>query len=197
MPRVERQGRLQRPADFTGARLETFAQVWWRHGLPGAALAVLLLCLPQMHPLLAGSGARLLPLWPIYAISAVCIATLLGLYATLIQRRPARSSLLWIGYLLCLSIWEEWAFRLALPSLGVAIGLQYWAAVVASNVAFGAVHFFTLRWRWQWCVGAAIGGLLLSRHFHTHQEFMTIATLHWVGTFLNTPSPPGAGRVCR
>jgi hypothetical protein len=63
--------------------------------------------------------------------------------------------------------------------------------VVASNALFGFMHYFTLRWKWYWCVGAFLGGMALSRHLAQHQDLALIVAFHWIATFLNTPRPPG------
>jgi membrane protease YdiL (CAAX protease family) len=63
-------------------------------------------------------------------------------------------------------------------------------AVVISNVLFATIHFFTLRWRLIWVVFAFLGGLGLSRVM-THDDLLVVIWLHWIGTFLNTPFPPG------
>lgn len=100
-------------------------------------------------------------------------------------------TLAWVGYLGLLSLWEEWAFRAVLPYALDELGLSLVSALVLVNVAFGAVHYVTLRWRWQWCVGAALGGLALSRHFQNNGDFLLLVLFHWLGTTLNTPRPPG------
>ncbi|MEM9743425.1 MAG: CPBP family glutamic-type intramembrane protease [Pseudomonadota bacterium] len=102
--------------------------------------------------------------------------------------KPA--TLLWIGYLGALSLWEEWAFRVALPQWLMDQSLPSVGAVVLANALFGGMHYVTLRWRWQLCLGAALGGLLLSRNFAVQQDLLLLGALHWVGTYLNTPHPP-------
>jgi membrane protease YdiL (CAAX protease family) len=96
---------------------------------------------------------------------------------------------MWIGYLLFISIAEEWIFRLALPNLLKAYMAPIYAVVI-SNVLFATIHFFTLRWRLIWVVFAFLGGLGLSRAM-THDDLLVVIWLHWIGTFLNTPFPPG------
>lgn len=185
------QRRLQRPPDFTGPRLRTFRAVLLRHGLPGALLGGLCLLHPQAGALLAAALSGLLeaPLLYLGVGSLVCGALIA--YAWLIDRRLDAQAVGWIVYLLAISSWEEWVFRVALPYLGEAQGISLGVAVVASNVAFGLIHYFTLRWKWPWCLAAALGGLALSRQFGEHFDLAVIIALHWVATFLNTPRPPG------
>ncbi|NBC22758.1 MAG: CPBP family intramembrane metalloprotease [Gammaproteobacteria bacterium] len=190
-PLAPSQRRLQRPADFTGQRLRTFRAVLLRHGLPGAVLGALCLLHPQAGTLLDAALRGLLAT-PLSYIGFACL-TFAGLvaYAWLIDRRLDPPAVGWILYLLAISTWEEWVFRVALPYLGEAQGIPLVAAVVVSNVAFGLMHYFTLRWKWPWCLAAALGGLALSRQFGDHADLAVIIGLHWVATFLNTPRPPG------
>jgi len=185
------QRRLQRPPDFTGARLCTFRAVFLRHGLPGALLGGLCLLHPQALPLLTSSLSGMLstPL-PYVAVGSLLFGSLMA-YAWIVDRRLDFQAVGWIVYLLGVSIWEEWVFRVALPYLGQAHEIPLGAAVVGSNVLFGLMHYFTLRWKWQWCLGAALGGLALSRQFGNHFDLAMVIGLHWVATFVNTPRPPG------
>jgi membrane protease YdiL (CAAX protease family) len=65
--------------------------------------------------------------------------------------------------------------------------------VVICNLVFGAMHYFTLRWRLQWCVMAFLGGMGFSYSFAQHNDLFVIIGIHWVATFFNTPAAP-AGR---
>ncbi|MDZ7685961.1 MAG: hypothetical protein U5O39_13900 [Gammaproteobacteria bacterium] len=67
-------------------------------------------------------------------------------------------------------------------------------AVIASNILFGAVHYFTLRWKWQWCLGACLGGIVLSRQMNEHFDLALLIGIHWVATYANTPRLPGRRR---
>ena len=191
---AEAQHRLQRPPDFTGARLERFGQVFLRHGLPVAGIAVLLLLVPQMRALLDAALEGLVARPVRYVGIGVGIALALAGYVWFSQRRLDRQSFAWLFYLLALSIWEEWVFRLAIPYFGQSLGVDLLVLVLVSNAAFGLLHYFTLRWKWHWCVAAFLGGLLLSRQFHVQFDLAQIIALHWIGTFLNTPRPPGRSR---
>lgn len=185
------QRRLQRPPDFTGARLRSFRAVFLRHGLVGLLIGALCLAHPDLRALLPGAlaGFRAAPLGYL-AAGLVVFAALVG-YAGYIDRRLDARQVGWIVYLLGVSAWEEWVFRLALPSLGEAWGLDARSAAVASNALFGLMHYFTLRWKWYWCVGAFVGGLALSRHFGNHHDLAMVIAFHWIATFLNTPRLPG------
>ena len=187
---VERRRRLQRPADFTGDRIETFTAVVLRHGLPGAALGLLCLMLPGATALLdsALQDARQAPLR--YAASGLLILAALTAYAAWLDGRWQPRQLGWALYLGAVSAWEEWVFRVALPYSVEAAGGPFWPTVLACNLAFGAAHYFTLRWRWPWCVAAFLGGLALSRQMHLHFDLAWIIAIHWLATFLNTPRPP-------
>ena len=189
------QHRLQRRADFTGERLSRFTQVLWRHGLPGAVLGGLCLLVPEMRTL-AGQALAPLAADPArYLLGAMGVFIAMLVYTWVIDRRVDAAAVGWILYLLAISLWEEWVFRLALPYYASLEGMDLTTAVVLSNVAFGAIHYFTLRWKWQWCVLACLGGLALSRHFGQHFDLGLIVAFHWVGTFVNTPRLPGRGRA--
>ncbi len=188
------QNRLQRQADFTGSRLTRFSQVLLRHGLPGAALGGIYLLVPEMRALGAEAVAPFAADPVRYLTWAIGLFAAMLVYAGVMDRRLDAATAGWILYLLGISLWEEWAFRVALPAFAELHGLPLFAAVLLSNAAFGAAHYFTLRWKWQWCVLAALGGLALSRHFQQHGDLAVIAGLHWAGTFLNTPRLPGRNR---
>ena len=186
-----RQRRLQRQADFTGGRLETFRDVLLRHGLPGLLVAVGLILHPAMPDLALRSLAGLREDPVSYLTWGVVILALLTLFSWWRARTWQPVQILWILYLGALSVWEEWVFRLGLPYLLNSHGTDLVAAIVLSNVAFGLMHYFTLRWKWYWCVAACLGGMGLSRVMGAHFDLLLVAGLHWVGTFLNTPRMPG------
>ena len=192
--KVAPSGRLQRPPDFTGNQLTTFRQVVTRHGLPGLVLAIACLAVPGMlsalnlvlQPGISHSGT--------YLTATVVIFLGLLIFSAARDGELKRQQMLWVVYLGLLSLWEEWVFRVALPQIQISMGVSFVLAIIISNLLFGAMHYFTLRWRWQWCLGAIIGGLALSRHIHTHEDLLILTALHWLGTFINTPRPP-AGRA--
>ncbi|MEM7460982.1 MAG: CPBP family intramembrane glutamic endopeptidase [Pseudomonadota bacterium] len=183
--------RLQRDKDFTGGRLTSFREVFLRHGLPGLILAVLFLGIPEMPSVFADSLTRAAANIPYYATAYVLILIGLSAYAWRLERRLSAAQLGWIIYLGTLSFWEEWVFRLAIPYALESIGATAWLAILLSAILFGGLHFFTLRWKWQWCVSAAIGGLALSQQMGIHNDLLWITAFHWIGTCFNTPRPPG------
>lgn len=184
------QGRLQRAPDFTGQRLTTFKEVIYRHGLPGLALGLVCLATPAMYNYARTGVQPALETPLLYTLGFV--AVLIGLvgYSKLRHGGVNQQQLRWILYLGALSAWEEWVFRLALPYWLQDVGISLTVAVIISNLLFAGAHYFTLRWRWQWCLGAFLGGLALSRQMHVQGDLLLLIGIHWVGTFLNTPRPP-------
>jgi hypothetical protein len=189
------QRRLQRPPDFTGDRLRTFRAVALRHGVPGAVLGLLLLVHPDARALLVPAlGAVLADPGRYLAIAAIVLVVLI-VYTALLDRRIDAASTAWILYLLLVSIWEEWVFRIAIPYSLQANGVDLRTAIVASNALFAVAHYFTLRWKWHWCLAAGIAGLALSRSFAQHGDLALLIGIHWIATFLNTPRAPGRSRL--
>lgn len=195
--RAFRQRRLQRDKDFTGARLTSFREVILRHGLPGVLLAIICFSVPSLGSAFVSSLANGLANPAFYAGSALLIFIGLNAYAWVIDKAWSLSKTVWIIYLGALSFWEEWVFRLALPQLFEDLGTSMIVAAIISASLFGAAHYFTLRWKWQWCVGAALGGFMLSRQMELHQDLLLITAMHWMATYLNTPRPPGASNERR
>jgi len=118
------------------------------------------------------------------------VMALLIFFAVWSRRKPVaigRQSL-WLSYLLFISIAEEITFRLVLPNL-LAAEISFMAAVVASNLLFAVIHYFTLRWRAINCVVTFFGGMGLS-HLMGQGDLVIVILAHWLGTFLNTPAPP-------
>ena len=185
----EAQRRLQRPTDFTGQPLNHFHQVVLRHGLPGFLLGVLLLV--TSADLLMVPVNRFLEAPEPYVLGAGVILLLTLCWSWYLDRTISIAQSGWIVYLLFVSIWEEWAFRVAVPDSLVDIGLDPRFAIIASNVLFGAVHYFTLRWKASWCFLAFLGGMGLSRHYVENGDLLILIGIHWVATFLNTPRYPG------
>lgn len=190
-PAEPSQRRLQRSPDFTGLQLSKFSDVVLRHGLPGLLLALICLMHPTSLELLVVSTTTAFENWVFYLACALLTLFAMCGYALMLDRKLDLMKLGWILYLLGISIWEEWVFRLAIPQILVEQELSLRASVVISNLLFGAMHYFTLRWKWQWCVLAFLGGMALSRNFHTLEDFMLIVAIHWIATFINTPRFPG------
>ena len=184
----ESQGRLQRDA-ADGAKITSFTQVFVRHGLLMLALTGLCVLFPTAFADLSLSLAGFLASPHYYVLAFLALLAFLIAYSKSSDKVVNRKQLMWIGYLLFISIAEEWIFRLALPNLLKGYLAPIYA-VVLSNVIFAAIHFFTLRWRLIWVIFAFLGGLGLS-WVMTHGDLLAVIWLHWVGTFLNTPFPPG------
>nr|WP_070959988.1 CPBP family intramembrane glutamic endopeptidase [Hyphomonas sp. Mor2] len=185
-----RKRRLQRDKDFTGARLSSFREVFLRHGLPGLVLALCFLSDPGLRNVLAGSLAGVSADPPRYAVGFVVILLALSAYTWRIDGRWSSARLGWVLYLGVLSVWEEWVFRLALPQVLEGFGATVWLAAALSALMFGAMHYFTLRWKWHWCVGAGFGGLYFSHQMELHGDLLWVAAIHWIATSINTPRPP-------
>jgi uncharacterized protein YjeT (DUF2065 family) len=188
------QRRLQREEDFTGSRLSSFREVALRHGLPGALLGLACFALPGAWTMLQTglSQATENPLRVVVVSLAIFIG--LNLYAWYIDRSWRVEKAGWVVYLGAVSAWEEWVFRLALPYFAVSSGATLMTGVIVSNLIFAAAHYFTLRWKWQWCLLAFIGGVALSRQFADQENLMLIIFIHWVATFINTPRLPGSSQ---
>ena len=188
---IPSQRRLQRGPDFSGERLIRFRQVVLRHGLPGALLGAICFLVPEIREFGAQALAAFLQHSHLYVIAAMCAFAAMLVYTRLLAGELGALNCLWIVYLLALSAWEEWVFRLAVPYFGAALGADFLLMVVCSNLVFAVMHFFTLRWKWQWCVLAFVGGLAFSRFLHTHNDLALLVGIHWLSTFINTPRPPG------
>lgn len=190
-PPPARRRRLQRDKDFTGDRLSSFREVFLRHGLPGLALALLFLASPDLRAAFGASLARGATHPAIYLAVFALLFSLILTHSWRIDRQWDAAKLGWIAYLGALSFWEEWVFRLALPQVLEGWGASVWLAAGLSAALFGAAHYFTLRWKWKWCVGAAVFSLFLSRQMELQGDLLLITAFHWIGTYLNTPRPPG------
>ncbi|MEE4300785.1 MAG: CPBP family intramembrane glutamic endopeptidase [Pseudomonadales bacterium] len=187
------QRRLQRPPDLTGPRLSRFREVFLRHGLPVLAVGALLLLGPEQRMLLWSHLQPALRDPLAYGFAAACVLAGCCALSGWLDRGVDVSRLGWIVYLLALSIWEEWVFRLATPHWLESIHGSREAAILATNLVFGALHWFTLRWRLRWCVLAFLGGMAFSQQMATG-DFTRVVLTHWALTFLNTPRPPGGRR---
>jgi hypothetical protein len=185
--------RLQRPPDFTGPQLNHFRQVALRHGLPGLMFGSLLL-ITSADLLIAPLNRFLVAPEP-YVLGAGVILLLTLCWSWYLDRTVSIAQSGWILYLLFVSIWEEWAFRVALPDNLMDVGLDPRVAIVVSNILFGAVHYFTLRWKASWCFVAFLGGMGLSRHYVENGDLLFLIGIHWVATFLNTPRYPAKGAI--
>jgi hypothetical protein len=182
-------GHLQRRSVSGGQHITTFRQVLRRHG--GVMATITLACLFLMNSnLLLQSGFAKLSNAPFFYLVALpgLFSLFIG-YLLLRQRTIDSHTIIWILYLLLISILEEITFRLLLP-LGILFSTGLMVSIIISNSVFATIHFFTLRWKLVNCVGAFIGGLGLSRLFYVTEDLALITLVHWFFTFLNTPSPP-------
>ncbi|MAD06892.1 MAG: hypothetical protein CMP86_05730 [Gammaproteobacteria bacterium] len=183
-------GRLQRDHSPNTTPVSTFAQVLYRHGaLMGSAALVLLVV--QGGTALDGS---LTAVWQRSEMFLLAMLVILAAFVGYLKWREytfAGRQWLWIGYLLYISVVEEIAFRLYLPVV-LESQIGWVAGVLLSNLIFGVIHYYTLRWKFSHCVVAALGGIGLSRLLAQSGDLGLIILVHFVATFLNTPRPPDA-----
>ena len=182
-------GRLQRPAKARSRAVLHFRQVLSRHLLTMSVVAVV-----------TGLGVARVEDWkrllspliahPVHYL-AMCIVIVLGfaIYQR-VKRIPwSATQMGWVGYLFLISVVEEWAFRVFLP-LYLTDDLGARASVLLSSVIFGALHYFTLRWRLMACLLTTLGGLGFGRLLDESGDLALVILVHWIVTFLNTPRPP-------
>ena len=182
-------GRLQRPAKARSRAVLHFRQVLSRHLLTMSVVAVV-----------TGLGVARVEDWkwllspliahPVHYL-AMCIVIVLGfaIYQR-VKRIPwSATQMGWVGYLFLISVVEEWAFRVFLP-LYLTDDLGARASVLLSSVIFGALHYFTLRWRLMACLLTTLGGLGFGRLLDVSGDLALVILVHWIVTFLNTPRPP-------
>jgi len=186
-------GRLQRDYTGTVAPVSTFLHVLYRHGLTMGIFACLTAWLLS-NPALFWDAMKSFSTNP--ANYALALLAILGFFYVVLLRKdltlnPTQG--LWVAYLLYISIVEELAFRLFLPVI-LESSTDLIAAVVLSNFLFAGLHYFTLRWKWQNCLFAFFGGVGLSRLLDNSGDLTLVVLVHFVATFLNTPSQPGAVR---
>ena len=176
-----------------GAHISTFRQVVYRHGLAMGTTALFLALLPSAYDQVARTTTRFMDNPAAYLLAGALLLTFFVVYQ---KRKGCRTSLrnsLWLVYLLYISVVEELAFRLLLPIL-LTDAIHFYAAAFVSNVIFAAVHYVTLRWRWQNCVFAFVGGMGFAHMLANYQDLTTVILAHWFFTFLNTPAPPAGDR---
>jgi membrane protease YdiL (CAAX protease family) len=188
----ESQGRLQRHGEH-GVKITSFKQVMLRHGLLMLLLAVLCIFLPNASADFAWSMQRFYSSPHYYALAFLALFVFLLVYSQLSDKVVNRKQLMWIAYLLFISIVEEWIFRLVLPGF-LKEYLAPIHAVVISNLLFAGIHYFTLRWRLVWVIFAFFGAMGLSRAM-SYGDLMALILIHWLATFLNTPFPPGVKQL--
>lgn len=184
-----RERRLQRKASAKGSFVATFHQVFLRHGLSMGLIALACGILPVTSAAIRWSSASLLSA-PLYYLAALpALLLFFVLYLVFKGYEIRQTQLAWLAYLLFISAAEEFVFRLILPSLMVgAIGMI--PATIFSNLLFASIHFVTLRWKLISCVGVFFAGLGLSRLLTNTEDLVLVVLVHWMFTFLNTPTPP-------
>lgn len=189
------EGRLQRGSRKIDGYISKFCQVVLRHGLIMTSVVIFCFFSPLIPFALTSSLFELFN-YPIkYLFYIFLVVTMMALFIRLTKREFNYRQLLWIGYLLVISIVEEIAFRLSIPLLSINIfGVSYLSAIFLSNVLFAAIHYFTLRWKLSACILAFIGGMGFSRLFSITDDLALVIILHWAVTFLNTPSAPKANQ---
>ena len=186
-------GRLQRPAAVGGTHISSFRQVVSRHGLVMGATALALGLLPSTYEQVASTTTRFMHNPKFYFLVGTLLLAFFVVYQTRKGNRTSLANNLWLIYLLYISVVEELAFRLFLPIV-LADAMHFYAAAFISNVIFAAIHYFTLRWRWQNCVFAFFGGMGFAHMLANHQDLIALILAHWFFTFLNTPAPPAGDR---
>ena len=186
-------GRLQRPAAVDGAHISTFRQVVYRHGLAMGSMALVLALLPSAYDQVARTTTRFMDNPATYLLAGALLLSFFVVYQKRKGYRTSPRNNLWLVYLLYISVVEELAFRLFLPIV-LADAIHFYAAAFVSNVIFAAVHYLTLRWRWQNCVFVFVGGMGFAHMLASHQDIIAVILAHWFFTFLNTPAPPAGCR---
>ncbi|MAK14095.1 MAG: hypothetical protein CMK55_00400 [Proteobacteria bacterium] len=189
------EGRLQRASLKTDKYISKFRQVLLRHGLTMTSIAIFCCFLTFIPSALVASLNSLFAYPSSYFFYSFIVIIIIFLYLKFTKREFNYRQLLWIGYLLVISIVEEIAFRLSIPLLTINIfGVSYLSAIFLSNVLFAAIHYFTLRWKLSACILAFFGGMGFSRLFSITDDLALVIILHWAVTFLNTPSAPKANQ---
>ena len=186
------EGRLQRASLKSDKYISKFRQVLLRHGLSMTSIAILCCFFSFIPSALVASLDSLFAYPSKYFFYSFIVITMMILFLKFTKREFNYRQLVWISYLLVISIVEEIAFRLSVPLLITNIfGLNYFLfAICISNAAFATIHYFTLRWKLRACIFAFLGGMGFSRLFSVTDDLALVIVLHWAVTFLNTPSAP-------
>ena len=189
-------GRLQRDYSGTTLPVSTFVHVLYRHGCTMGFIAVTLIFLQSTPDVFwaVTSGFSESP-----STYIVALLSALGFFLVFLVSKGvplSRIQGLWIVYLLYISIVEELAFRLFLPMV-IEPSAGFLSAIAMSNFLFALLHYFTLRWKWKNCVFVFLGGIGLSRLLENSGDLALLVLVHFVATFLNTPSPPGTSTIAK
>ena len=186
-------GRLQRAASSQETHISKFRQVLARHGLTMTSIAIIFLFLPSIQTALLSSLDNLFRNPLKYLLWSLIVATFIFGFLKYTKREFDLRQLIWVGYLLMISVVEEIAFRLSLPLLITSdlTGISFfWIGAFVSNLLFATIHYFTLRWKLNTCIFTFLGGMGFSRILDTTGDLTAVILLHWAVTFLNTPTPP-------
>ena len=186
------EGRLQRKALDPDFYISKFRQVLIRHGLTMSAILFLCILTPYIPTALIYSIADLFINPNRYFLLSLSVAFVMFSFLWVTRKELNFRQLIWIIYLLLISIIEEISFRLSIPIIGVNFMGDnfFWLAVFISNFCFAAIHYFTLRWKLSACVLAFLGGMGFSRLFQITEDLTLVIILHWLLTFFNTPTAP-------
>ena len=186
------EGRLQRKALDPNFYISKFRQVLIRHGLTMSAILFLCILTPYIPTALIYSIADLFINPNRYFLLSLSVAFVMFSFLRVTRKELNFRQLIWIIYLLLISIIEEISFRLSIPIIGVNFMSDnfFWIAVFISNFCFAAIHYFTLRWKLSACVLAFLGGMGFSRLFQITEDLTLVIILHWLLTFFNTPTAP-------
>ena len=185
----KKEGRLQRPMSRSGDYVTSFSQVLRRHGVVMGTLALMLLLWPGSLRVIFQLASPLLSDPSYYLFVSGLMLLFFVLYWFLKSYPLNAAQFRWAAYLFLISVAEEVAFRALLPFiLTSAVGLA--VAIFLSNLVFACIHYVTLRWKIINCIGALIGGLALSRLLANTGDLALVILVHWLVTFLNTPSAP-------
>ena len=184
------EGRLQRLPNAKGKAITRFREVLLRHGLLVFTLALVCLFFSKMRASLEWSLERFFNHPIPYALAALGLMSFFVVWTLASKQRLDIRQIIWIFYLLGVSVCEEWVFRLAVPGFTIDF-IGRMPSVVLCNVVFAAIHYFTLRWKIRWCVLTFFGAMGLSR-LMVNGDLMLVIGVHWFATFLNTPVPVGS-----
>ena len=186
------EGRLQRKALDPEFYISKFRQVLMRHGLTMSTILFMCILTPYIPTALIHSISDLFVNSNKYFLFSLSAAIMMFLFLWFTRKELNFRQLIWIIYLLLISIIEEISFRLSIPIIGVNFMGDnfFWLAVFISNFCFAAIHYFTLRWKLSACVLAFLGGMGFSRLFQITEDLTLVIILHWLLTFFNTPTAP-------
>ena len=187
------EGRLQRACRDSKSYISKFRQVLARHGFTMTFIAIGCILFPSVLSGLFLSLDNLFLNTNKYLIASFIILISIVIYLNFFNLELNYRQIFWIGYLLLISIVEEIGFRLSLPILFSEHFLKEYHFVIAiffSNLIFASLHYFTLRWKFNACLFAFLGGVGLSRLFYVTEDLALVILIHWAITFLNTPTAP-------